>query len=118
MESPSTVTYRAEIHGTENRTSSQLLMDINLWVRSGLSFQVLSVTMSLVSTCQVQIESFRDAKCSTTGTSDGFSIPIIVGAALGGVIVVTVCCIIVIVAVIVARRRKRKKRQITRRHAK
>lgn len=112
--SPQTVTYRAEIHGSQDRTAQQILSEIDTLVSLGESIRVLSVTMSLVSTCQVQIDSFDEAKCEATSDAtrvdDGGLplIPIIVGGALGGVVVLAVCCIGVIAAVLVRQRRKKK----------
>lgn len=117
-----TVTYRAEVHGTQDRNSEQILGEIGDLVRSDESLRVLSVTMSLVSTCQVRIDSLDEEKCeSGGGETEGPVggelplIPIIVGGAVGGVSVVAVCCIVVVVMVLVRQRRRKKRGSIHRR---
>ena len=111
-ESPQSVTYRAMVHGTSDRTSAEVVTAIESLVRSDVPIRVLSVEYSFVSECEVQIFTEGDEKCQTS-SSTSLLVPI-VGGALGGVIVVTLCVIIVILAVVIRRKRRSKKRSFTR----
>ena len=97
--SPQTVTYRAAIHGTEGRTSSQLRDEIRTLVARGASIPVQRVSMSFVAACSVDIGSLNDPRCSSPTTQLPI-VPIIVGGALGAVIAVMVCGILLVVCVV------------------
>lgn len=112
--SQQTVIFRAEVHGTTDTTSSQLREEIGEFARSGMSIQVLSVTMTFVTECGVAINSFNEPRCSMGGSSQVPLVPIIVGGALGGVIVLMLCGILV-TCVALRKRGKKKKATLRRR---
>ena len=112
-ESPQSVTYRAMVHGTSDRTSAEVVTAIESLVRSDVPIRVLSVEYSFVSECEVQILTESEGKCQTSSGPTSLLVPI-VGGALGGVIVLTLCVIIVILAVVIRRKRRSKKRSLTR----
>ena len=108
-ESLTTVIYRAEIHGTIERTASELLTDVEQWVENQPRIQVLSVDISLLGECGVRIQSFGDDRCPAPAPVS--SLPVIVGGALGGVIVVSLCCVVVVLVAVVRQRRRKRRLQ-------
>jgi hypothetical protein len=111
------VTFRAEIHGTASMTSSELRREIQAFVDTDPSIQVLRVTMTFVDECNVDINSFNEPRCSAESSSQLPPLPIIVGGALGGVIVLMLCGILVISVAVYRRRRNKRKVDLRRRQA-
>lgn len=96
-------------------TSLELRTEIGSLASSGASIQVLRVTMTFVTECGVEINSFSEQRCSTPAASQELPlVPIIVGGALGGVILLMLCGILA-VCVVICRKKRTKKENITRR---
>lgn len=98
----SSVTYRAQIQGTAQMTSMELVMLIQQWVLQMNSIRILSVEMLIDGQCDTIIASFEADGCTYTSP---LSLPVIVGAALGGIVLLMLCLIVVLLAVFIKRRK-------------
>ncbi len=105
-DSPESVTYRAQVHGTSEVVASDFIRIIENWLTTGPSLNVKAQFLNVHTSCQVSITSIDETKCVPSSiettmfsnteetTSGGFSIVIIA-------IIIAVVCVIAIALVII-----------------
>ena len=112
----SSVTYRAQIHGTAQQTSSELVSLIQHWVSEQQTIQILSVEMVIDNQCDTSIASFDTEGC--TSPSQDESLPVIVGAALGSsFLLLLLCLIVVLISMYLKRHNRKRKKSVTQRNS-
>lgn len=109
--SPQAVTFRAELHGTEDTTAEQLLNSIEKWVESEPSISIGGQTLELDTSCNSRLGSFSAAECGEEEPAGGGEpstvVPIIVAAVVVGVVLLLILCIIITVMACRGRRKHR-----------
>lgn len=110
-ESPTFVTFRARLEGTSQTDSGSIISILEDWVKSGPSFTVTGVLMTVDSQCSVPISSLTEEEClkdtspsSTTSQASSMMISVI-GGAVAVVVFIIVLIIIIIIVVKVRRNR-------------
>ncbi len=122
-DTPDQVTYRANLRGNTDSDCDSIIETIQTWVQSSrASISIQGTRLSIASNCEVAVETFTSplecvpvtttAAVTTLGivSSEGVSVPLVAGAAVGGVLVLIVILVVVIVCVsFMSSRRKRKR---------
>ena len=89
---PDEVTFRAQLHGTAQASSSQLVNYIEQWSARDVTIAVQGLRLRVDSSCSIAISSFSDPECETERqqpTSDS-NLTAIVGGAACVVLIATV----------------------------
>jgi hypothetical protein len=112
-DSPTAVTFRAEISDSLKADSSQLIAYIEQWVSSEPTIVVQSSRLSIDSSCTVEITSFSEPECndvtaSSSEDSNSTTVGPIVGSILGGFLVMLLAALIPVLVILSVRSRKKK----------
>ena len=116
-ESPTAVTFRAEISGSLQLSASELARFLEAWVSSGAVVLVQAQILTIDDTCDVIISSFNEGECrsvvGTAGTTAalgtaGTTAALIGGVVAGALVLVLLLTIVVSTALLVLWKRKRK----------
>ena len=116
-ESPTAVTFRAEISESLRLSASQLTGFLEAWVSSGAVVSIQAQMLTIDDTCDVLISSFNEGECrsvvGTAGTTAvlgtaGTTAALIGGVVAGGLVLVLLLAIVVSTALLVLWKRKKK----------
>ena len=99
-----TVTFRGELLGTAQVTSSQLISYIERWITVEGIVAVQGLRLRVDRSCPVEIRLFSDSLCQPSDSSTSTAVIGGVVAAIVAVLVTVIVCVVVFVAV---RRHKR-----------
>lgn len=112
-ESPTAVTFRAEIMALPMANISQLLEYIEQWVATQPSIVVLGSILSIESSCIVAIDNLNEPECSemmtSTNTDTTDTTAPIIGGIVSGVIVLLIAAaaFVLVIVVFVSKHRKK-----------
>ena len=116
-ESPQIVTFRAQLFGTTEIITSDLLSNIEEWIGSSQQFVLDGVQLTLNTTCPVRLASFEEDECpgvpATPATDpiaspNGSSGTLIASVVLGVLLLASLACNLLVIAFVIMSRRKRK----------
>ncbi len=100
-DSPSHVTYRAVLTGTESVSTIQLARLMEQWVDNDPVAVVQSAGLSVTNSCPVVITNLNSPECPeditnrTTSSSEAVNVGAVAGGVVAGVVVVTIAVVIV-----------------------
>ena len=110
-DSPSHVTYRAVLSGSESVSTIQLARLMEQWVENDPIVVVQRAGLSVTNRCPVVIASLNSPECPeditnrTTSSSEAVNIGDVAGGVVAGVVVVTITVVIVVVLLVWRQRR-------------
>jgi len=94
-----TVTFRGELFGTAQVTSSQLISYIKCWITVEGIVAVQGLRLRVDHSCPVEIRLFSDSLCQPSDSSTSTAVIGGVVAAIVAVLVTVIVCVVVFVAV-------------------
>ena len=107
-ESPTAVTFRAEISESLGLSASQLTGFLEAWVSSGAVVLVQAQMLTIDDTCDVIISSFNEGECRSVVGTAGTTAALIGGVVAGALVLVLLLAIVVSTALLVLWKHKRK----------
>ena len=112
-DSPSYLTYRAVLTGTESVSTIQLARLMEQWVENDPIVVVQSAGLSVTNSCPIVIANLNSPECPeditnrTTSSSEAVNIGAVAEGVVAGVVVVTIAVLVVIAVVLLVWRQRR-----------
>ena len=112
-ESPTAVTFRAKISGSQQVLSSQLISFLEEWTSSSVRILVQAQLLSVDGSCDVEISSASDPECVATtpsvSTPSGLNVTQISIIAVVAILVLSLTIIVAVLALLLARWKHKRK---------
>ena len=117
LESPTAVTFRAEISESPSLPATQLVSSLEAWVSSGSVVLVQAQLLNVETTCATIIDSFSEGECTTITTGDtsvnvtlapGTGVNVTLVSVVVLVVIIALAVIVILIALLMFRKHKKR----------